>query len=214
VRALVLFLLTLACLAPREARAAAPAAIYIQPLGEALPEEDVALVVQALRAFYGLDVRALPRRPLPEAAYYAPRKRYRADRLLDHLAPLLPADGVRILGLTAADISTTKGKVYDWGVLGLASLDGKAGVISAFRCHRKARDAAHARERLAKVAVHEIGHTQGLDHCPTRGCLMEDAGGQVVSTDREHDLCPRCRERLTALGRAAPPKPAIPWPAP
>jgi archaemetzincin len=126
----------------------------------------------------------------------------------------MPADGMRILGLTGADISTTKGRFHDWGVLGLGDEPGTATVISSFRCRKKARDAAHARERLAKVAVHELGHSFGLDHCPTPGCLMNDAEGKVSSVDDESDLCPRCRARLAAAGRTIPATPAIPWARP
>ncbi len=189
-------------------------ALYIQPLGQALPEADVAIVLTALRAVYGIAVQLLPRVELPTDAYYAPGRRYRAEKLLDFLAPRLPGDGLRILGLTAVDISTTKGKVHDWGILGLGSLDGAAGVLSAFRCHKKSRGPQHARERLAKVAVHETGHTLGLDHCPQRGCLMEDAEGSVLSTDREYDLCPRCRGLLRQAGYVLPPSPTLPWPRP
>ena len=188
--------------------------LYIQPLGATLPDADAALVVRALHEFYGIEVRSLPRVELPRAAWYPPRRRWRAERLLAFLAPRLPKDGARIMGLTAADISTTKGRYQDWGVLGLGELDGPASVISSLRCVRGARDPQHARERLAKVAVHEIGHTLGLDHCPTHGCLMHDAEGRVSSTDKEYDLCPRCRRLLRAGGHVIPDAPAIPWPRP
>ena len=176
----------------------------MQPLGDALPDEDVALVITALGALLGLQPKLLSRAALPAAAYYPPRRRYRAEKLLDFLDEQLPADGVRILGLTGVDISTTKGNVFDWGVLGLGRLDGASSVISAFRCRMKARGAAHARVRLAKVAVHEAGHTLGLDHCPNRGCLMEDAEGRVATCDREYDFCARCRGLLLQRATRSP----------
>lgn len=208
--------LVLALLLPAIANAQSTArrALYLQPLGAELPDADVSLVCLALRELFGLEVRMLPRVDLPAGAYYPRGKRYRADALLDFLAPRLPADGLRILGLTGVDISTTKGKVYDWGILGLGSLDGASGVLSSFRCHRKASSAEHARQRLAKVAVHETGHTLGLDHCPRHGCIMEDAEGTVLSTDREYDLCPRCRTLLAKAGHVIPATPNIPWPKP
>jgi len=188
--------------------------VYLQPLGGALPEDDTALVETALRQLLGVEVRKLERVELPAAAYYPPRRRYRAERLLTFLNTRLPPDGGRILGLTGVDISTTKDAYPDWGVLGLGELPGTATVISAFRCHKKSRGAQHARERLAKVSVHEIGHTLGLEHCSTLGCLMEDAGGKVATCDREYDFCPRCRGLLATAGRPLPAQPIIPWPRP
>ena len=208
------FLLACAVLAAPPAGAGAPAArpiIYVLPLGEELPGADVAAVEGALVAFYAPDVRVMRRVPLPAASYTKARRRWRAEKLLRFLRGAMPADGARILGLTAADISTTKGAFDDWGVMGLGEEPGVATVISSFRCRKKARDAAHARERLAKVAVHEIGHSLGLDHCPTRGCLMHDAEGKVVTVDDEYDLCPRCRARAAAAGHQLPASPAIPW---
>jgi archaemetzincin len=167
-----------------------------------------------MRQLLGADVHRLERVELPASAYYPPRRRYRAERLLSYLNTRLPAGGGRILGLTGADISTTKDAHPDWGVLGLGELPGTATVISAFRCRKRARGPEHARQRLAKVAVHEIGHTLGLDHCPTVGCLMEDAGGKVTTCDREYDFCARCRGLVAATGRPLPAQPSIPWPRP
>ncbi|MCB9554858.1 MAG: matrixin family metalloprotease [Deltaproteobacteria bacterium] len=197
---------------PAAAVAAQPT-IYIQPLGENLPARAAGDVRQAISAFYRVEVRLLEAIKLPAAAYYPRRRRFRAEKLLVALRQRLPADGTLILGLTAADISTTKGAIADWGVLGLATLDGVASVISLYRCKRGARDQRHSYQRLAKVAVHEVGHNFGLAHCPSHGCLMEDAKGKVSTSDREYRFCARCqhhlRQRAALHQRVTPP-----WPKP
>jgi archaemetzincin len=188
--------------------------VFIQPLGKGPNQTDIGFVAQSLSAFYRLRVQLLEPTPLPRGAFYPARGRYRAERLLDFLEPRLPKDGHRIVGLTEVDISTTKAPHEDWGILGLATLDGRAAVLSSFRCRRKAQSRQHARIRFGKVAVHEIGHTLGLSHCPSRGCLMEDGGGSVLTSDREYDLCARCRGHLTVSGYALSAPTEIPWPRP
>jgi archaemetzincin len=132
---------------------------------------------------------------------------------LDTLVELKPDGASRILGITAVDISTTKGSVADWGILGLATIDGTACVISTFRTRRGAKNDEHAAQRFAKTAVHELGHTFGLEHCPTYGCLMEDGKGSVLTTDHEYELCAACRAKLEHNGVAlTAPRTAPPWP--
>ncbi len=189
--------------------------LVIQPLGKQLPEADVQLVQRALTAFFDFEIVIAPQLELPKKAFYEKRQRYRAEKLLTFLKQVRPKGASRVLGLTGADISTTKGEHEDWGVLGLATVGGETCVISSFRARRRAKDAQHTRVRLAKTAVHEIGHTLGLPHCPNHGCLMEDGKGTVLTTDHEYDFCHECRMKLLRQGRPiADASRPIPWPDP
>lgn len=178
----------------------APPLIVLQPLGATVPAAELHAVSAAIAAFYAVQVSVAEPLALPKSAFYAKRGRYRAEKLLDHLVTERKKDARVMLGLTAVDISTTKAPYEDWGILGLATLDGRSGVLSSFRCHRRAKNAEHARVRFAKTAVHELGHSFGLEHCPTPGCIMHDGEGSVLTTDTEHDLCADTRARLKALG--------------
>jgi archaemetzincin len=156
----------------------------------------LALLEERLRQTFTLDVERRPALPLPDQAFYQPRKRYRAEKLLDHLEQHVPLTYNRILGATEKDISTTKDPWPDWGIFGLAYLNQRPCIISTFRLRRGGVE-SRFRERLYKVAVHEVGHTLGLDHCPNKGCVMEDAKGTMRTVDEGTDVfCQSCRTRI------------------
>jgi archaemetzincin len=141
-------------------------------------------------------VTALAAVGLPKAAYYAPRQRYRAEKLLEFLRDSCRATFTKIVGITEVDISTTKGEYYDWGIFGLATIGGAACVVSSFRLKGKA-SAERFLTRLLGTVTHELGHTFGLLHCPTKGCVMEDAKGTVKTVDASTGkFCAGCRKLL------------------
>lgn len=185
--------------------------VYVQPLGSGISTSDIDATVRALVTEIGAVVEVLPSRPLPRNAYYPERGRYRAEKLLDFLQPLLPPDGDRILGVTAQDISSTRGARADWGMVGLASFTRPVGVVSKFRCLRGANGPTQARERLSKIAVHEIGHTLGLEHCATAGCVMQDARGRVSICEQMDGFCTDCRVQMQAEVWLLPPVPTATW---
>ncbi|MEZ4426466.1 MAG: hypothetical protein R3A51_02105 [Nannocystaceae bacterium] len=184
--------------------------VVLIPLG-GFPDELLAAVEEGLRAEYDVRVTRAESRPLPKDAYYAPRRRYRADTLLEYL--LTQIEGTprttRALGLTTRDISVTNGPHKDWGVFGYGFVPGKAAVISSFRLRRRTRDKALVERRVVTTAIHEIGHTFGLDHCNEHGerCPMLDAEGSIVNTDSSTGhLGPGCRASLErAYPRTLPP---------
>lgn len=190
-----LFLCLLASIAPALARPC----VAIQPLGP-VKASDLARVKSGILALYAVDVEVLPEKPLPKVAYYKPRDRYKADKLLDVLAAETPERFTKVIGLTVRDISATKGEIDDWGIFGLGLLGDRPCVVSTFRLRAgKASDEVF-QARLVKVVNHELGHTFGLDHCPTVGCIMQDAAGKIATVDGEAGKpCEACTARLPVV---------------
>lgn len=168
--------------------------IQLVPVGQVEPR-DLEVCAAALRARLEVELVFAERRELPKEAYYPPRKRYRAEKLLDWLDEMAPREAWKVLGVTAAEISTTKGEVLDWGIAGLGSLGGRPCILSTFlyRKHSKTREVLE--RRLADITVHEFGHTLGLPHCEVKGCVMSDAKGKAMaSADASSGhYCPTCR---------------------
>lgn len=165
-----------------------PTIIQIQPFTD-IAKDDVNEIVNLLKKKYP-HIEVLPAIDLPKNAFYEPRNRYRADSLIKFLKKDAPNGFVKV-GLTSKDISTTKGKVADFGIMGLGYTPGKSCVASSFRLSKKNKNEQHF-----KVAIHEIGHTQGLPHCPNLTCYMRDAKGEN-HTDELTDFCNDCKEFLT-----------------
>lgn len=131
--------------------------------------------------------------PLPAAAYYPKRDRYRADSLIKFLSRSVGPDTL-VIGMTIRDISATKDTIQDWGIMGLGNCPGNACVVSTFRLSSTRLD-----DQFYKVALHELGHCLGLKHCPNKTCLMRDAeGGNPL--DQEKGFCPSCKSVLKAKG--------------
>lgn len=131
--------------------------------------------------------------PLMELAYYKPRDRYRADSIINFLKKVAGTDTI-IIGLTNKDISTNKNNIQDWGVMGLSYCPGKTCVVSTYRLSK-----INLEQQFYKIAIHELGHTQGLPHCKNKNCYMRDAEGKNP-TDEEKDFCSSCKSFLKRKG--------------
>jgi archaemetzincin len=161
--------------------------IKIQPFRGTDPSE-VKEVADLITKYYP-HVTVATTLDLPEFAFYRPRARYKADSLLKFLSALAKKNEI-LLGVTKTDISTQKGVISDWGVMGLGKCPGNSCVASSFRLNM-----ASGKNQLFKVCIHELGHTMGLPHCPNLECYMRDAN-EGNPLDEENGFCSKCKRYL------------------
>ncbi|MDI9309733.1 MAG: matrixin family metalloprotease [Limnohabitans sp.] len=164
--------------------------ILVQPF-EDFSEKKYQATFKNLKKIYP-NLKLLKPVKFPEESWNEIKTRRRADYLLKFLNKIA-GDNQLIIGLTSKDISTTKGDKKDWGVFGLGNCPGKACVASDYRLK------GNKSEKLFKVAIHELGHTEGLSHCPTKNCFMRDAEGKD-HLNEETEFCKSCKENLLSNG--------------
>ncbi len=132
-----------------------------------------------------------------EFALDARRSQYYSTAILQRLERTCDPDA-RVLGVAAHDLFVP---VLTF-VFGEAQLDGNCAVVSTARLREEfyglPRRDDLLRERLIKEAVHELGHTFGLRHCPDWRCVMTSSHAVERLDVKESDFCPRCRKAIAA----------------
>ena len=51
-------------------------------------------------------------------------------------------------------------------------------------------------ERAVKEAIHELGHTYGLGHCPDERCIMHFSNSLMDTDKKQAAFCNKCRQVL------------------
>jgi archaemetzincin len=120
------------------------------------------------------------------------------DEMMARLRRAAPGEDALLLGVTALDLFVP---VLTF-VFGEAQLEGRCAVVSTHRL-REERYGLPPREdllleRLAKEAVHELGHTFGLRHCPDWRCVMASTHSVERLDLKGTDFCPVCRRVVQA----------------
>jgi len=125
----------------------------------------VSIIGANIQAVLGLYTDIREPRAKPEFAFMPVRNQFDASKILKSLAD--ETDGAPLkLGLIQSDLSIP---ILTY-VYGESQLGGKAAVISLHRLFDIDRQIVY--QRAAKIAVHEVGHLLGLEHCWEAGCLM------------------------------------------
>lgn len=174
-------------------------AIRLLPVGGGLELERLDDMAAVLAEVFRVSCRVEPAVLEASFAFDGPRGQYHATAILGRLqAAVAEPAGARLLGVTELDLYVP---VLTF-VFGEAQLDGRCALVSLHRLREEfyglpPRPDLLA-ERAAKEAVHEVGHTLGLRHCPDWRCVMSSTHAVERLDLKSVRFCPRC-ERSAGL---------------
>jgi archaemetzincin len=173
---------------------AAALKIKLVPVGT-LPPPLLHFLQEGLAQELGAVVQVGGNLPLPGSCPEG-RSQCPGEPFLEALAAARTPEDEVILGVTGVDL-TVPGLNF---VFGLADPRSRGAVISLARLYPESygqpRNPPLFKKRALKEAVHEVGHTLGLGHCPNPACIMSFSNS-LADTDRKGPgFCRLCRERL------------------
>jgi archaemetzincin len=160
--------------------------VSILPIGN-ISRNDLQDLITRLSKFK-FQIGLLPPAKIPADAYEPYRKQYDSAYFLDITQN---AEGDKVLGITDVDLFTPHLNF----IFGQAEIRGKCAVISIYRLKWNASREKFV-DRMVKEAVHELGHTFGLQHCRDRKCVM-CFSNRLLDTDNKSDFfCSKCVKLL------------------
>jgi archaemetzincin len=138
-----------------------------------------------------------------EFALEPTRGQYHSTAILQRMQSMVIEPDVRLLGVTGVDLYVP---VLTF-VFGEAQLEGKCSIVSLHRLRDEfyglPPNAGLLLNRLAKEAIHELGHTLGLRHCLDWRCVMASSHNVELIDSKSGEVCPACRQKA-ALPDPAP----------
>jgi archaemetzincin len=141
---------------------------------------------------FGFPTQVLPLLKEVSFAYDTQRRQYHSTKILEKLAEAAPPLAIKVIGIATVDLFIP----ILTHVYGEAQLGGKACIISTFRLREnphKGTGRVSLKERAVKEALHELGHTFKLKHCPEHSCIMHYCRS-VADVDRKTaGFCRHCR---------------------
>jgi len=171
--------------------------LHLLPIGS-VDDKLIRDLQPVLEETFEISCKVLRQRLDPEFALHGERQQYHSSQIIHRMQSFVAADSWRMLGVAAVDLYIP---ILTF-VFGEAQMGGPAAVISAYRLQQEfyglAADDDLLRERVAKEAVHELGHTLNLAHCDNYRCVMASSHAVEWIDLKSHKLCTGCRAAVKA----------------
>ena len=135
---------------------------------------------------------------LPAEHYNKERNRYLGSGLFEELQK--HQNGEAVIGLTNYVIFKPNEISPTYGIMGVSPLGTYRCVVSS-KIPSSGKE--HSTDNFCKLALHELGHSFGLPHCPDQHCIMVDAEHKM-KFPQTTGFCESCKEKLNAKGWTIP----------
>ena len=174
--------------------------LYLWWIGaEATPDGLLESVRGHMDRVFGMTTRVWHGRERPPHAFDSKRNQHSSTRILEWLLHAGPGAPHRVLAVTDMDLFIP---VLTF-VFGEAQLGGRAAVVSTARLEPAPTPALRGgrllASRLAKEAVHELGHAFGLVHCDRVRCVMSRSSSLIEIDAKGGGFCDDCWTRYLDL---------------
>ncbi|MGD9119040.1 MAG: archaemetzincin [Desulfobacterales bacterium] len=171
-----------------------PNTIVISPIGDFTPEL-LDRVRAEIKLLYGFQTDIRPLLKNLEFAFHTNRNQYHSTPILEQLALKAPPSALKVLAMVQVDLFIP----ILTHVYGEAQLGGKACIVSTIRLnegHQSLDTQEPYLSRIIKEAIHELGHTFKLRHCPQHTCLMHYCRNEGDVDRKSDQLCHYCKVLL------------------
>ncbi|MBW2029800.1 MAG: zinc metallopeptidase [Deltaproteobacteria bacterium] len=174
--------------------------VGLLPIGD-IPDIILKTISAHILGYYNLDSVILEARDYPEYAFDHRRLQFDAAAIIERLESDTLQGCTKIIGVIDSDIFHP---VFTH-VFGEARQEGKCALVSVKRLKKNPDGSlpplSVVLERVAKVALHELGHLFSLVHCLEDHCLMRFAGSLEGLDGLRLSFCKYCAALLReALG--------------